>query len=432
MKQSMPPGSDWERAGDAARSRGQVAVVLLVGVVIATVFMLVGFEFARLSSRHLEAQNAADGAARAAATWQARGLNVIGTANIAQALLMLEFVLPVDGMRAFDPELGAAGREIAALQDTVARLFPGCGVFAASASARWSGADPLTASDLREAGLPGAADWLEGVAASGTLGRLLAGALYAAPMGRADQTQMLGLGVHRADDTELASLAAAFLENEDALSLLFESFSDPIFGTRQAPVLFFGDHGPGDYSLTRYPGAAEDVMQLIYRRQGGGVGRESVLTYRGIGKLRRALGAPPRTIRIGVDQLEVVPAEGPLTPATVAAWFGMSESVLRRTAIELAFAAARDDPAFGFSFHVFDSEFWSSGGASAAMATHVKGLRSRGVGGRRPSTLAFSRAAPVAAGESSAGMVLPIFESAGLRPLGNIREGVGTNWMEGL
>ena len=41
MKQSMPPGSDWERAGDAARSRGQVAAVLLVGVLIAA---LVSFD----------------------------------------------------------------------------------------------------------------------------------------------------------------------------------------------------------------------------------------------------------------------------------------------------------------------------------------------------------------------------------------------------
>jgi hypothetical protein len=390
--------------------------VLLVGVVIATVLMLIGFEMTRLSTRHLRAQNAADSAAHAAAVWQARGLNVIGTANVAQALLMLEFVLPIDGMRAFSPELGAAGREIAALQDTVALLFPGCAVFAASASARLSDADPLRASDLRTAGFDQAADWMDGVAASGALGQLLTGSLHAAPIGRADQRQMLSLGVHRAAGTEVVELATAFLDDADALSLLFASFDDPLFATRQAPVLLFGDHGPGDYSLTRYPGASEDAMQLIYRRQGGGVGRETVLTYRGIGKLQRALGRPPRTTRIGADGLEVVLATGPLQPAAVAAWFGISESALRRATIELAFAAARDEPEFGFSFHVFDAAFWNSGGASAAMATHEEGWRSHGVAGHRPYVLAVARAAPVATGEVFGGMVLPVFESVALQP----------------
>lgn len=403
------------RRRNAEAQRGQTAVLILVGFLIATLFLLAGFEITRLVSRNLGAQNSADGAARAAATWQARGLNIIGTANIAEALLMIEFVLPYPRLRAFDPVLGEAGREIAALQDTVATLFPSVGLLAASAVAREAGAAPLSAAELRQAGFDKAADWLENIAAAGELGELIAASTHAAPLARDDGVRMLSLGVRRAGRQDLATLIAAVLGREGAaLDLIFGQLGDPLFATAQAPVLLLGDHGLGEYDLTLYPGAEADVMLLRYRVGPSKYETARVLTHRGIVKLRRTLGQEPRRTLIGYDKLAVVPAYGPLDADRMAAEFRMSKAELARRGIERAIEAALGDPHFGFGFYVYDEAFWASGGASATVLIRHPGWTSPNSTVPRSAQISFARAAPVSPGRSPEGLVLPVFESVGL------------------
>jgi len=402
--------------GARRQERGQVVLVLLVGVLIATLFMVGGFEVTRLVQRALVGQNTCDGAARAAATWQARGLNVIGSANVASSLLLLEYVLPFPEMDAFDPALEEAAREIAALQDSVALLYPAMGVVAASAVARQAGMDALSAEDLREMGYEEAAEWLASIESSGELGAVLSGALHAVPVGSDQAQPMLSLGVHRAEREGLAHLAAAFLASDGtALDMIFGQFDAPIYASAQAPVLLFGHHGPADYSLVESPGAAEDVMQLIYLVAPGVHGTENVLTHRGVAKLERFLGYPPRTTPIGLEDLLVVRALGPVDADELAARFGWTKTALVERSIELAIEALQSTPDFAFSFYVFDRDPWTRSGASTTMLARERGWSSALVPGEMIDAVFLAAAAPVAHEPTVGAMVLPIFDDVGLR-----------------
>lgn len=403
---------------------GQAVVVLLVGVLVATLFMVAGIEVARMVHRGVAGQNAADGAARAAATWQARGLNLIGAANVAQSLLLMEYVLPFPGMDAFEPQLADAGREIAAIQDSAAELFPALGIIAASASARQAGMEPISATELRSIGFDEAADWLDELESSGDLGRELAASMHAVPVAGHEGEPPFSLGVHAATNRELAELAADFLANDDtALDMIFGQLDAPIFATDQAPVLLFGDHGRGDFSLTQAPGAEEDAMQLVYLVAPGVYGIETVVTFRGKEKLTHFLGYPPLTTPIGIDNLPVVRALGPVDPDLLAARFGWTKEHLLRKSIELAIEGVLWDPEFGFSFQIFGAGVWREEGASATVLTREIGWDSGLTRDRTIDAFFLSRAAPAASGTTIGRMVLPVFEAVGLRQVGSVDGG---------
>ncbi len=404
-----------------ASDSGQAIVVLLVGVLIATLFMVAGIEVARLVHRGVAGQNAADGAARAAATWQARGLNIIGAANVAQSLLLMEYVLPFPGMDAFEPQLAEAGRDIAAIQDSVAELFPAIGIIAASASARRAGMDPISATELRSIGFDEAADWLDELEGSGDLGRELASSMHAVPVGGSEGEPPFSLGVHAATNRELAELASDFLaSDENALDMIFGQFDAPIFATDQAPVLLFGNHGQGDFSLTQAPGAEEDVMQIAYLAAPGVYGIETVVTFRGKEKLASFLGYPPLTTPIGMDNLPVVRALGPIDADLLAARFGWSKKHLLRKSIELAIEAVLWDPESGFSFQIFGAGVWKEEGASTTILARDSGWDSDLTRDRTIEAFFLARAAPAASEPTIGRMVLPIFEAVGLRQVGSV------------
>lgn len=397
---------------------GQTMVLIAVVAVISVFLLSSGMEVNRLVMRSLSGQNSADAAARAAATWQARGLNVIGSANVAQALLMLEFVLPfADGQ---DREaLSLAGADLSAVQEGVASLFPRLALVSASAVARRGGLEAIKASDLREIGLDVYANELEQLRSSSELGGTIAGKLHALPVDRHLGSEMLSLGLELADPSELGELAAEVVASGTvAFDSLLAQLASPPSVVPPHPLLFFGYLAGGDYSLVEGPGAEEDVMALAYTSDAGQRLEATVLTWRGIRKLSRYLESPaPREI-IGREGYSVVRAHGPMDVEKVAKMLGRTPEELVAAGVKAAIRASQNDPRFRkFGLSLKREEFWNTGGPWVTLIARSSGWRhgswSRGSGPAHFFSRARARPGPGLEGD----VVFPVYERVGLEPV---------------
>jgi hypothetical protein len=366
---------------------GQAIVILVFSLFVILIFFGSLFDIGTVIPHKIRVQNAADAAARAAALWQARGLNLIGNCNVLQVIMMFSYVMPFE-FSLFSPDSADITRsivemteELHELQDMVACSFPLIGILSASMIARDNGAAPVTASRLRQAGLNDEGGEVDQALMSDPVFAELNTPLYAFPLARHryDTPLTLGLcdlGVRRLEPLEVKEMieTVVAVNPEEFSSFLFDYLPKRATTVVSSlPILFFGFLEEGDILDVTTRWTREEAVRIDTH-----AGPVEVLTRHGKAKcvayldeiyagneenVRSKIQELRRTIRVEGTSYWVIPVIGPMDRGDLSSFIASRYSDLTDwivSSIYLAWKIARNDEGrFIFLFYGPDQEFWT-------------------------------------------------------------------------